>query len=935
MTNFHLPLTPSYSPSRFLAALGLLGLATLTAAASDIVDGGEYYIVSDYYNMALGIDTTASDTPALTAYGKVATDGAYVFVAENSTADGYYYLRSKATGKYLTASTANSWSLAWKDGKGTGDEYLWKLDVQMGRTISTKKNSSKMLGCDWSDAAMVRVYYNKSYNSTARFTVVPALEEGYATSLTAAETSVFTNDIGRKEQDIMQVDGTLDITDTLDIHLMGDRPFTTAGTIDLKNRDSWVIFDHIAPSKVKSLWLSHILVNGSKAKEGTNVRVAIYLDGAAVIPTRSSDTPFVGYTEENYGGDKVALKKGYKSSLGTSNNALRSFTLKRGYMAMLCTGQTRGGYTRVFVADHADLEVPVMPDALNRRVSSIHIKEWQYTSKKGWCSTQGNSGIAGGTSTMNASWFYTWSADRASTDDCEYVPIRQHVYWPSLSAISALDGSTHVLGFNEPDHSEQHADCDCGGTISAWTATTKMPDMASLPMRIGSPAPTDLSWLTDFTGHVDDMAYRCDYVALHAYWGPNEANGTSAWQSRLKGVWDNTKRPIWITEWAYGASWTTESWPSKYSDQLEKNRAAIFDIVNLLESLPYVERYSYYQWDTSSRRFINDDGWVTPAGKVYQKTRSTFAYNASYQKVPVWWKPSAKAATLTADSVAKGMRFAITNANADYTEWMTLERYSDKTGEWTAINEWADRSKFDASAYTYTLPYDSIDRFADRYRVRLSTIYGEETTSAPLDLGYIVNADCNDGTTGWTASNLSTSKGEASDGDAANAYWNQWKSGSLNSSMTQTVTALPAGQYCLKALVRGSANTTLTARLTYATPTATVTRERSLAGQGNATLEGSPYQYGWMAISTDSVEVDEGATLTIELAAQADGSAWWSADHVSLGYTAPEPVPSAVVGVKAAAENAASPAFDLGGKRVDAASVRGLYIQEGKKKVRK
>lgn len=933
MTYLRLP--HIHTSSRLIAALGLAAMTALPAAAADIADGGEYYIVSDYYDMALGVDTTASDTPALTAYGKVATEGAYVFVAESSTADGYYYLRNKATGKYLTASTANSWSLAWKDAKGTGDEYLWKIDVQMGRTISSKKNSSKMLGCDWSDAEMVRVYYNKSYNSTARFTVVPALDEGYTTSLTAAETSVFTNDIGRREKDIMQVDGTLDVTDTLDLHLMGDRPFTTGGTVNLKNLGSWVIFDHITPSKVKSQWLSHIRINGSKATVGSNVRVAIYLDGAAVIPTRSSDTPFVGYTEQSFGGDKLALKKGYKSSLGTSNNQLRSFTLKRGYMALLCTGQTRGGYTRVYVADHADLEVPVMPDALDRRVSSIHIKEWQYTSKKGWCSTQSNSGIAGGTSTMNASWFYTWSADRATTDDCEYVPIRQHVYWPSLTTISALEGSTHVLGFNEPDHSEQHADCDCGGTISAWTATTKMPDMASLPMRIGSPAPTDLSWLTDFAGHVDDMAYRCDYVALHAYWGPNEANGASAWQTRLKSVYDNTKRPIWITEWAYGASWTTETWPSKYSDQLEKNRAAIFDIVNLLESLPYVERYSYYQWDTSSRRFINDDGWVTPAGKVYQKTRSTFAYNANYQKAPVWWKPSAKAATLVADSVAKGMKLTITNANGDYTDWMSLERYSETTGQWTAINEWTDRSKMDATAFAVTLPYDSIDRFADRYRVRLATIYGDETTSATLDLGYIANADCNDGTTGWTVSNLGTNTGEASDGDAANPYWNQWKSGSLNSSMKQTVAGLPAGRYCLKALVRGSANTTLTVRLTYTTPDSTAIRENSLTGQGNATLEGSPYQYGWMAISTDSIEVGDGATLTIELAAQADGSAWWSADHVTLGYKAPQGETTAIVGVKAGSANAASPAYDLGGRRVDAATVRGLYIQDGKRKWRK
>ena len=68
------------------------------------------------------------------------------------------------------------------------------------------------------------------------------------------------------------------------------------------------------------------------------------------------------------------------------------------------------------------------------------------------------------------------------------------------------------------------------------------------------------------------MAYRCDFVVIHAYWGTNEAANAQAWYNRLKAIYDATKRPIWITEWNNGASWTTESWPSNYGDRLEKTK---------------------------------------------------------------------------------------------------------------------------------------------------------------------------------------------------------------------------------------------------------------------------------------------------------------------------------------------------------------------------
>ncbi|MBO7103187.1 MAG: hypothetical protein J6W02_05840, partial [Bacteroidaceae bacterium] len=75
-----------------------------------IQDKGEYYIVSDYYQKVLGL-TADGTKPRLSTIGTNADANSYVFIAEASATEGYVYLKNKSTGKYLAASTSDSWSL--------------------------------------------------------------------------------------------------------------------------------------------------------------------------------------------------------------------------------------------------------------------------------------------------------------------------------------------------------------------------------------------------------------------------------------------------------------------------------------------------------------------------------------------------------------------------------------------------------------------------------------------------------------------------------------------------------------------------------------------------------------------------------------------------------------------------------------------------------
>ena len=603
----------------------------------------------------------------------------------------------------------------------------------------------------------------------------------------------------------------LDLTEQIDFHIISESAPLTKCKINLAHEKAWLIFDNTLPSEVINTYLSQITINGETARLNVNCRVVIYLNGALVMPYVNQGI-LVGYDGEQYSGEAIEYRVGNYKVLNKNANRIRSFRLKRGYMATLASGTDGSGYSRVYVADHQDIEIPVLPNALYGRISSIYVKRWQYVSKKGWCSTTSSSAIATECKKMRATWFYTWSADRSSTYDAEYIPIRQHIWWPSMSDISGHTDATACLSINEPEHSEQHDNCDCGGAVSAWTACTKTPDFQSTGMRIGSPAPTDASWLTEYIQNCNNMAYRCDFVAFHAYWGTNEAANAQSWYNQLKSIYNNTKRPIWITEWNNGASWTSESWPSGYSDKLEKQRKAVKEILNVLDTCSFVERYAIYNWDTYYRAMINwDDGNVLPAGKVYRDSKSDFAYNAKVQFTPVWWSPSLKTPSMTAriNDVDQTLVVTIENKNTDVTDVMTIQRYNAETGAWDEYYTETERYKFDGETLKYQFPLSDFDIENTQLRVYVKRTLGDEATSPAVTTGYIQNPNVQTTSKsevpGWTCKKDAANGYTKATGDTYFEVWDKTAAG-MHFDYYQDINDLPTGVYELSAAVFNTAD---------------------------------------------------------------------------------------------------------------------------------
>lgn len=389
----------------------------------------------------------------------------------------------------------------------------------------------------------------------------------------------------------------------------------TGCTINLNSIDAWLFLPGIKPSVVASTYLGQVRVNGAGAVAGSNVRVVQYGQwGAVVIPQSSSFQPLTVFSEPQFGGTSAAYSQWvyYKGIIGSFS----SFKLKRGYQVVFAQSADGKNYSKCYVAQDGDLEIGVLPATLDKQVKFIYVTPWRWTSKKGIAGNPGNSWL-------NVNWWYDWNIDQSSTSDLEYAAIRWGQSWPSLNQNWHSLGINTLLGYNEPDNTGQ-------ANLSVSTAISSWPDLLGTGLRVGSPATTDggpSSWLIPFVQQADAAGLRVDFVAIHYYQAhaPTDPVGcASQMYNFLLNLWNNTHRPIWVTEWNNGANWTdSEQPPPTYAQQ----QACISNMVVMLETTPFVERYALYNWVEDSRSLITSSNTVTPAGTFYSNTVSGLSYS--------------------------------------------------------------------------------------------------------------------------------------------------------------------------------------------------------------------------------------------------------------------------------------------------------------------
>lgn len=492
----------------------------------------------------------------------------------------------------------------------------------------------------------------------------------------------------------------------IELHLTSaDAPFSNS-TVSLNHEDAWLFFDNIKPSVVIDSFSSNIYINGTLLNNGVNGRVAVYSHGTVVLPHSSAYKPLTVYTEENFNGDSLKpIIHTFYNSLGTLNNAIKSFRLKRGYMATFANSEDGSGYSRVFIADLQDLEFEVMPDELYGTVSFIRVLKHQWVSKKGWCGWDWDE-----YQMVNATCYYDWSAGGNTSANLEYTPIHQKIDWPSWSQINEKQNVSHLLGFNEPDRPDQ-ADMSFEEIFDVW------PGMYQSGLRVGTPAWAN-HWggnggnLFDFIEKCDELNYRVDFVALHCYWG---GKSPTSWYNDLKYIHERTGRPLWITEWNNGANWTGEWWPDDTKDltpdNAQKQLEDLTGILQVLDTAHFIERYFIYNW-VEDRRAMILNGELTPAGEYYAANKPQIAYKSIYEFIPEWnfYYPELTYRYL---SLSNSIRLSWTNNNGELCKGYKIEKKINN-GDFETILTSDDRS-----VLYYLDPIDSEIKGSITYRLSL------------------------------------------------------------------------------------------------------------------------------------------------------------------------------------------------------------------------
>ena len=103
--------------------------------------------------------------------------------------------------------------------------------------------------------------------------------------------------------------------------------------------------------------------------------------------------------------------------------------------------------------------------------------------------------------------------------------------------------------------------------------------------------------------------------------------------------------------------------------------------------------------------------------------------------------------------------------------------------------------------------------------------------------------------------------------------------------MSQTIENLPAGEYTVSALLRGSASVNIELKAVVTSEDGEKTYKKNFTGTGATSVEGSEYKNGWQKVETETINIAWGDKIVLTATATGGSSSgWWSADNFSLSW---------------------------------------------------
>ena len=526
---------------------------------------------------------------------------------------------------------------------------------------------------------------------------------------------------------VAQVGTEVTLADNVDYVITDAVPFAEEGRVNITNTEHAVlIIQSIRPSYVlrDKLLDGKVFIQGEQAVDGVNCQVRMYAHGTIVLPYAKDFKPLTVYSEKDFQGtavDDFGLEhaSGFMNTLTDDklNNKIRSFKLKRGYMVTFATGKNGWGYSRCFIADTEDLEFAELPAHLDARISSYRVFQWHDAEKKGLASDTRK----GANELLASSWCYDWATGVNHLPDRECVPHQIYVAWPSPSACGSVSYACHMKTNNEPGNSADDTPQSVAVILDQWQ------ELMRTGLRLCSESSHDGSWahLDEFIAEIDRRGWRCDILDLHCYWASGFDNMEYYYNKY-------GQRPIWISEFVWGASWNnngifnTDRTFSVANQQ--KNLNAMKGIFATLNSSPYVERYAYWNSEADCSKLLRGEDELSLTGEYFQTMQSGMAYRKAYEKVPdvVYTYPTEVSGKWLSQS--EGVyRVSWEDSNFDLLKEMQVQRRKEGESDYQVVGVVLPKDQNEKSA---TYNYNDTIAEAGLYEYRVVNITAENTSRA-------------------------------------------------------------------------------------------------------------------------------------------------------------------------------------------------------------
>ncbi len=223
---------------------------------------------------------------------------------------------------------------------------------------------------------------------------------------------------------------------------------------------------------------------------------------------------------------------------------------------------------------------------------------------------------------MNMGWYYTWGTTPFSYtrySQIEFVPMIWGIQHNSSIPAVRAKNYQYVLGYNEPDMGGNVG----GSNIKVNTAIASWGLFKGIGRHVGSPAPAlcpawdNGTWFKTFMSGVDHNTI--DFIPLHCYYG--QYGGKAGANTFLKEVVDATyqmyHKPIWVTEFA------VSGWGYDNVSARQSVKEFLQTAIDGLNQRDYVERFSWFSFDTTDRNngasalWTNSTGNLTELGRTY------------------------------------------------------------------------------------------------------------------------------------------------------------------------------------------------------------------------------------------------------------------------------------------------------------------------------